>query len=589
MQARFTLAVLLGVVLIAAGACSGGGDDERIAELETDLEASEEARQEAAREAAEAERLRQEEETARLEAEAEAQQAEREAAEAEADAAEAERLRLEEEVARQAAEAARQRLENEAEERRQADAAERARTAIDGHVNRDAPGELTVGAIEYGEPAPVTNPAGPFSTSTGRSGVWSTTSLTAHAEPTRDMIEIYSDVEADTREPFRTSPLNTEHVGPTGTDAVITGTNMVVGWVDIMNADGGDDNHSRIAAAGSFPRDIGLPKPFTLVDRGITETQYDTLDSDNDGTLNEIAAASDGTVTDAELALVDVDGVTGITRQQYNQYSADRGFRDTDDFPLRYAYTTNGQLQGASGTYRCNGANANVECTVQNRGGSFQFAPAAAWDFIPSSGTVQIVVPDAEYMWFGVWARQTVRHESDNHTTEIWMFEANHGGNAVTGVGDATGTATYRGPAAGRYAVYEPDTGDSGIGSFTASATLQADFDAATNTVSGTITGFSNDPSWSLALKRGNVTGGKVGVAMDGVTWTIDGIPDDNDSGAWEATFYSNLPLVNDQGIADTAVDYQPHGIAGTFQAEYDPSGVGARAAVIGAFGAHRL
>ena len=43
MQARFTLAVLLGVVLIAAGACSGGGDDERIAELETDLEASEEA------------------------------------------------------------------------------------------------------------------------------------------------------------------------------------------------------------------------------------------------------------------------------------------------------------------------------------------------------------------------------------------------------------------------------------------------------------------------------------------------------------------------------------------------------------------
>ena len=43
MQARFTLAVLLGVVLLAAAACSSGGDDERIAELETDLEASEEA------------------------------------------------------------------------------------------------------------------------------------------------------------------------------------------------------------------------------------------------------------------------------------------------------------------------------------------------------------------------------------------------------------------------------------------------------------------------------------------------------------------------------------------------------------------
>ena len=55
MQARFATAVLLGVVLIAAGACSGGGDDERIAELETDLEASEEAleRETEARETAE--------------------------------------------------------------------------------------------------------------------------------------------------------------------------------------------------------------------------------------------------------------------------------------------------------------------------------------------------------------------------------------------------------------------------------------------------------------------------------------------------------------------------------------------------------
>ena len=179
-------------------------------------------------------------------------------------------------------------------------------------------------------------------------------------------------MEADTTEPFRTSPLNEEDVGSppgTTTDVVIDGAGDVVGWVNIMNADGGVDNHSRIAASGSFPRDIGLPKPFTLVDRGITETQYDALDTNGDGTLDEIAAASDGTVTDAELAGVVVDGVTGITRQQYNQYRADRGFRDTDDFPQRYAYTTSGQLQGASGTYRCSGANTEATCTVQNRGG----------------------------------------------------------------------------------------------------------------------------------------------------------------------------------------------------------------------------
>ena len=108
-----------------------------------------------------------------------------------------------------------------------------------------------------------------------------------------------------------------------------------------------------------------------------------------------------------------------------------------------------------------------------------------------------------------------------------------------------------------------------------------------TNTVSGTITGFSNDPRLVAGSEAGATsTDGNAGVDTDGVTWKIDGVPDD--SGAWEATFYANLPLVNEQGSPDTTVDYQPHGIAGTFQAEYDPSNTGARAAVIGGFGARR-
>ena len=196
---------------------------------------------------------------------------------------------------------------------------------------------------------------------------------------------------------------------------------------------------------------------------------------------------------------------------------------------------------------------------------------------------MQIVVPDGEYMWFGWWAQQTVEHPDPAHPTNIWAFQAKHGGltaNTVTTLTDATGSATYQGPAAGQYAVYEPDTGDSGIGSFTASATLRADFDA--DTVAGTIMGFSNDPGWSLDLQRKSITGGAVAIVADedSVTWTVDGIPDD--SGTWEAQFYSNLP------VTGGTVDYQPHGIAGTFQAAYDPSGTGPRAVVIGGFGAHR-
>ena len=585
MQSKLPIAVLCGVLLMTLAACGGSGDGARITELEADLVAEQETREQAEELAADAELKRQEEAAARIEAEAEAETAAAEAAdeieEAKDDAAEAEQQRQEEEDKRQAAEANNQRLAAAAEKRQKADAAERARTAISGDwtVGNTSPGVLGVGAIKYGAAAPVTNPAGPFSTSPGRSGRWSTTSLTAHAEPTRDMIEIYSDVEAPKRSAFSTSPLNTGTdvggPGDTPPPAVIDGTEKVVGWVNIMNADGDDDGHSRIAAAGAFPRVIGDPEPFKLVDKGHSQGEFDGLnwDDNNNSALDENEE--------------DILETEGVTRQRFLQYIAGNGFRKESDFPERYAYTTSGFLQGADGKYRCDGANADATCTVQNRGGSFEFV--GVWAFIPTNGTVQIVVPDAEYMWFGVWARQTVRlgDQTPDQPTEIWAFEARHAGtNRVSDLSAATGSATYQGSAAGRYAVYEPDTGDSGIGSFTASATLRADFDVSPNTVSGMITGFSNDPSWSLALKQGNITGdGKIEAAEDTVTWTIDGVPDD--SGTWEAAFYTNL---NVPGSTDTtrAITYQPHGIAGTFEAEYDPSGVGARAAVIGGFGAHR-
>ena len=138
MQARFTLAVLLGVVLIAAAACSGGGDDERIAELETDLEASEEARGEAEDGGVEAERSEQARKRARkrprprLSRPRRPPKAER-SAKTPNRRRKKPRRRQEAEAARQAAEAERQRLAAAAEERRKADAAERARTAISGH------------------------------------------------------------------------------------------------------------------------------------------------------------------------------------------------------------------------------------------------------------------------------------------------------------------------------------------------------------------------------------------------------------------------------------------------------------------------
>ena len=115
MQTKLVTAVLLGFVLVAAAACSGG-DDAKISDLEERVEAAEKARQEAEaakkeaeKEAAAAEKKRKDEEAKRKEAEEEAKKVE----EAEKDAEEAEKRA---EKAEQEAEQARQEAQRRIEE-----------------------------------------------------------------------------------------------------------------------------------------------------------------------------------------------------------------------------------------------------------------------------------------------------------------------------------------------------------------------------------------------------------------------------------------------------------------------------------------
>ena len=90
---------------------------------------------------------------------------------------------------------------------------------------------------------------------------------------------------------------------------------------------------------------------------------------------------------------------------------------------FRYSVEMSGQLQGASGTYRCatnNIIDAEV-CSVQNNGGSFNFV-SGTWGFIPSSANAGVRVDDGQHMYFGWWARQ-------QRSDDTWSFETFHGGN----------------------------------------------------------------------------------------------------------------------------------------------------------------
>ena len=212
MRINLPISLLLGIALIALGACSGGGSDE--AGLRVDLEAAqaaqaeaekaaeeaEAARKKAEGEAAEAERKRLEEEAAREEAEDEAEQERLKAEEAEQErlAAEAERL---------AAEAERQRLAEETEKAEQAASRAEAGLALTGLANVTADPPVIAGTVvavtpRYGQTAEVTTSLGVTFKSKRRSSSgrwWSITTLSNDGSTHKDDLVVYSDLGGPTQ------------------------------------------------------------------------------------------------------------------------------------------------------------------------------------------------------------------------------------------------------------------------------------------------------------------------------------------------------------------------------------------------------
>ena len=182
-------------------------------------------------------------------------------------------------------------------------------------------------------------------------------------------------------------------------------------------------------------------------------------------------------------------------------------------------------------------------------------------------------------MYFGWWLNKPV----DN--TEAHMVEAFAGGNNSAGVADSIeGTATYMGPAAGKYVTKSFTAGDqtdAQVGHFNATATLTANFDVtaavdlAPNSIVGSVTGFEQDGeslgTWEVSLKETMIT--DTG-SFAGSTDMNFGLATSPDAGLWQGQFYGPG--------ATPAVD-QPGTAAGTFDAVVGDSGY-----VTGAFGAQK-
>ena len=238
------------------------------------------------------------------------------------------------------------------------------------------------------------------------------------------------------------------------------------------------------------------------------------------------------------------------------------------------AKTVDGTFDGVPGHFAC-----EVEtCTLMTDADGKLMTTDQAWRFTPMAPlTATVKEPDAAYAYFGWWLNKP----DDNtaiHNVEVFAGAVGDAGASVTAA--IEGTATYKGPAAGKYTTKTFSAGvqtDAGVGHFTASTTLTAKFgddsvDAGAGTIDGMVTGFELDdgatPTWSVKLMEATLMDGDND--FNGVSDATFG-PTSNVMGVWEGSFYDAANAQNDEA---------PGTVVGTFNAD------SANASLLGAFGA---
>ena len=246
------------------------------------------------------------------------------------------------------------------------------------------------------------------------------------------------------------------------------------------------------------------------------------------------------------------------------------------------AFTTRGTYDGAPGTYRCVG----TDCTSTNDGKGSPSALGGTWHFKADAGAMTSP-PDTTYLYYGWW----VSKDSDGDPTAASAFAGEVGD--VDGTGDTadgstlTGSATYEGHAAGKFASTRTADGSNNGGHFTADAELTAKFGAIaalnSNGVTGTIDNFrlndgTDDPGWSVKLNRSTAWGADGAITGGATVWSINGNAA-SASGGWSGTMYDESPGAAPGGDGSTV----PTTVTGTFYSEH-----GSTHRMVGGFAAEK-
>ena len=277
----------------------------------------------------------------------------------------------------------------------------------------------------------------------------------------------------------------------------------------------------------------------------------------------------------------------------------------TYDSETQAAFTTRGTYAGAPGLYRCTGT-----CSSTNDGEGSPSALGGVWHFKPDAGVNAMTLqPDAHYLYYGWWVSKDkdgaptaasaftgrVGTPGDDTATDTDGLNAGWDGTYTTTAGSETltGSATYAGHAAGKFAIDNPLDGTGDGGHFTADAMLSAMFSGDNIGITGTIDNFMANGAavpWSVALHQASLgdDGAFATPATDdaattdvdetmGTTWSIDGNSASR-SGTWSGAMYDEAVTGDDDDGSNI-----PTTVTGMFYSEFSTIG-----RMVGAFGADK-
>ena len=263
-----------------------------------------------------------------------------------------------------------------------------------------------------------------------------------------------------------------------------------------------------------------------------------------------------------------IDGFTGTSGQL-----TPPGARTTTNNDIT-THTWPGSYYGVPGTYSCTGAPA--DCQV-SRHADEKRKLVGMWTFTVTAANadMEVTAADNTYSYYGWWLNKAsggyqFDHFFGSSSTRGALIPAA----GTSGTDDATGTATYTGGAAGKYAIYSTTPKAAESGDFTANVMLTADFDVPTmTTITGTIDKFMVDGSekegWEVGIEKNtnNSSSSTANIFKGIANWTIG---ENKGAGSWSA------------GFRDAGTDGVPKIVVGGFDVANDS------AEMIGAFGASK-